>query len=292
MKTRKSLLLLLCLFLLTSCLTSQSNSQKAIATEVARQMTSQALITQAGQTSGALQTTAQPGSGELPSVTPTETLPPSPTPTITPTGTNTATSTPPTGDPVLTLGTPTYQTDFDTANYWYLYEDDGFKFDITGHQFVMIAKNANSYDEWTRTGWKLKNYYLEMTAESGACSGRDRYGLLVGSPDPTYIPNYLFRQSCGGDYSFGYFGDTSVDNKFHFLREWTKSTSIKAGAGQSNRLGIKVEGTHISFYANGYFLSDLVEPSFGEGVFGLVIGSVNTPNYTVRVSKVAYWILP
>jgi hypothetical protein len=293
MKSRKFLLLYLCLFLLASCRTAANSSSREINTEVARQLTSQALITQAGQTLHTGPATDQTGSGQLPSVTPTGTPPPSPTPTITPTGTNTATFTPPAEDPVPGLGTPTYRTDFADAAYWTVYSDNSFSYGVVDHKFEMIARNANSYDSWVLTAWKLKNFYLEMTATSDTCSGRDRYGFVVGSPFPAVGNNYLLRQSCNGEYSFGYFGDTSVDNKFHFIREWTKSPFIYAGAGQSNRLGIMVEGgTHISLYANGHFLHDLVEPSFGEGLFGVVIGSVNTPNYTVRISTVAFWKLP
>jgi hypothetical protein len=130
-----------------------------------------------------------------------------------------------------------------------------------------------------------------MTATPDTCSGRDRYGLVVGIPDPAYNPNYLLRFSCDGYYSFGFF-DSTIDNKFHFLQDWTKSNFINAGSNQTNRVGFKAQGTTLTFYANGHYLKDITEPDFGEGLFGLVIGSVNTTNFTVRVSEVAYWNLP
>jgi hypothetical protein len=269
-----------------------SASSNPIGTEVARKLTSMAAITGGG----AQKTQPSQGNGNvteqpLPSVTLTSTLPASPTPTITPTSTATPTFTPPLDDPRLTLGTPKYRTDFPDATNWYLYEDDSVKFDVVDHKFVMTAKQANGYDGWTRTAWNLTKYYLEMTATPDTCSGRDRYGLVVGVPKPDYKPSYLLRFSCDGYYSFGFF-NSDLDNNFHFLKDWTKSTYIFAGAGQTNRVGFKSEGTKLTFYANGHYLSELDEPSFGEGVFGLVVGSVNTVNFVVRVSEVAYWILP
>jgi hypothetical protein len=280
------------LTLTVACLGATPNSTDAVGTAVAKQLTSVAALTKTGPKKGKTpQGNGNPGEGQLPSVTPTGTLPPSATPTISPTATPSLTNTPPADDPRLSLGTPNYRTDFPDATNWYLYEDSNLKFDVINHQFVMTAKNANSYDGWTRTSWKLTNYYLEMTATPDTCSGRDRYGLVVGIPDPAYNPNYLLRFSCDGYYSFGYF-DSTIDNKFHFLQDWTKSNFINAGSNQTNRVGFKAEGNTLTFYANGHYLKDITEPDFGAGLFGLVIGSVNTTNFTVRVSEVAYWNLP
>jgi hypothetical protein len=274
------------------CLGATPGSSNAVGTEVARQLTSMKALTQTQikkiKTAQGNDNTGEP---ELPSVTPTGTLPPSSTPTVSPTLTPTLSFTPPTDDPVLTLGTPTYRTDFPDGTNWYLYEDDNVKFEAVGHKFVMTSKQANGYDSWTLTAWKLTNYYLEMTATTDSCSGRDRYGLVVGVPYPANKPSYLLRISCDGYYSFGFF-NSDLDNKFHFLVDWTKSTYIYSGSNQTNRVGFKAVGTDLKLYANGHFLTELTEPTFGEGRFGLVVGSVTTVNFVVRVSEVAYWNLP
>jgi hypothetical protein len=288
---RRMIFLPLCLLFSAACLTTTTPGSSAVGSEVARKLTSIAALTQSGGTplGPAQDTGASPG--ELPTVTPTGTPPPSPTPTVTSTITQTPSFTPPADDPRLTLGSPNYRTDFLDGTNWYLYDDSDVRFEVVDHKFVMTAKNANSYDSWTLTAWKLTNYYLEMTATPDTCSGRDRYGLVVGTPGPGENPSYLLKVSCDGYYTFGFF-NFNIDNKFHYLKDWTKSTYILAGAGQTNRVGFKAEGTHLSLYANGHFLTDLNEPSFGEGRFGLFVGSVNTVNFVVRVSEVAYWVLP
>ncbi len=277
-----------------ACLGSTPSSSGAVGTEVAKQLTSMASLTQNKQKkTKPVEGNVGTPEGQLPSVTPTGTLPPSPTASISPTSSPTLTNTPPSDDPRLSLGTPSYRTDFPDATNWYLdnLPGDPVNFELVDHNYVMIAKNANGYDGWTRTAWKLTNYYLEMTATPDTCSGRDRYGLVVGIPDPAYNPNYLLRFSCDGYYSFGFF-NSDLDNKFHFLQDWKKSNFIYPGPNQSNRMGFKAEGTDLKLYANGHFLTELTEPDFGQGLFGLDIGSVNTTNFVVRVSEVAYWILP
>jgi len=289
---RKTTVLCVCLLFVVSCLGSATaGSENAVKTEVARQLTLWTAITQSEANSPNPPQNTDSGPEQPPTVTPTGSPEPSPTPTITPTVTQTPSFTPPADDPRLTLGTPSYLTGFPDATNWYLYEDDNVRFEVVDHKFVMTAKESNSYDSWTLTAWKLTDYYMEITGTPDSCSGRDRYGLVVGVPYPANNPSYLLRFSCDGYYSFGFF-DNDVDNKFHFLKEWTKSSYIYAGAGQTNRMGFMAEGTHLSLYANGHFLTDLNEPAFGEGRTGLFIGSVNTDNYIVRVSEFAYWTLP
>jgi hypothetical protein len=289
---KKILILGLGLAFTFACLGGTPSSSDAVGTQVAKQLTSMAALTQTKLQNA---TTAQENGNtpevQLPSVTPTGTLPPSPTPTISPTRTPTLTNTPPADDPRLSLGTPDYRTDFPDATNWFLYEDDSVKFDVVDHKFVMTAKKANGTDWFTLTAPKLTDYYLEMTAAPDTCSGRDRYGLVVGVPYPANNPSYLLRFSCDGYYSFGFL-NSGLDNHFHFLTEWAKSNYIYSGSNQTNRMGFKAEGTHLTLYANGHFLSDLTEPAFGEGRFGLVVGSVSTANFVVRVSEVAYWKLP
>jgi hypothetical protein len=289
---KKVMILGLGLAFTVGCLGATPSSSDTVGTEVAKQLTSMAALT---QTKLHNPTTAQENGntpeGQLPSVTSTGTLLPSPTPTVSPTRTPTLTNTPPTDDPRLSLGTPDYLTDFPDATNWYLYEGDNVKFDVVDHKFVMTAKQANSTDWYTLAPPKLTDYYLEMTATPDTCSGRDRYGLVVGVPYPANNPSYLLRFSCDGYYSFGFL-NSDLDDHFHFLSEWAKSNYIYSGSNQTNRMGFKAEGTNLKLYANGHYLTGLTVPAFGEGRFGLAVGSVSTVNFVVRVSEVAYWKLP
>jgi hypothetical protein len=50
-----------------------------------------------------------------------------------------------------------------------------------------------------------------------------------------------------------------------------------------------MKGTDIRLYANGHKLGEFTDSTFDHGQFGLVIGSVNTQNFSVSVDQVSYW---
>lgn len=289
MMKKRVLAVVLCLGGLAACArTSPQPSMGQLQTEVARQLTQLSAATQA-----ATETASANPEPVGPTITLTAALLPTDTPTLTPTATNTLTATPPIGDPVLTLGNPTWSTRFTDSYGLYLYEDDAASFNIVDQKFVMIGKTANSNDRWTLTpsAWILDNYYLEMTATTDQCDGLDHYGFVFGIPYPADNPVRLARLSCNGSYSYSYY-DNSIDSKFHYLKQWTSSPSILAGSNQTNRLGVQVKGNTVRLYANGNLLAEINDPQIAAGRFGMVVGAANTPNFTVRLSNIAYWVLP
>lgn len=261
----------------------QQSSNQLVQTEVARQLTAQVASATPGEAVPA-ETLSSPTSGVLPTVTPTETPLPSPTSTLTPS------STPPLDDPVLSLGGATWREDFNSPDALYTYDDGDYRFAYQSPHFIITGLDAGGYDAWVFAVDQIENYYLEMTAAIGTCSGYDRYGMLVGVPYPANNPSFLFRVACDGLYSFGYY-DTAVDKNFHFLIPWTRSSSILSGSNQTNRLGVKTQGTRIMLYANGHFLAETDAPGFGKGRFGVFAASPNTAGMEVRISSLAYWLL-
>jgi hypothetical protein len=103
--------------------------------------------------------TPEPAASPLPTETPTQTL----TPTASPTATITLTPTLVSGDPVKSLGIPTFDDDFDGAVNFYLYEDNQSSYQIEDGRMVLIAKKANSFETWSLSWGDLKNFYLEIT---------------------------------------------------------------------------------------------------------------------------------
>jgi hypothetical protein len=67
---------------------------------------------------------------------------------------------------------------------------------------------------------------------------------------------------------------------------------IHKGTEQSNRLGLMVEGKKLSLYVNGVLLEEVADDIHLSGKFGVFVGSVKTPNFTVLVDEMAYWELP
>jgi hypothetical protein len=226
-------------------------------------------------------------------VPPTATSTPTPLmPTATFTDEPTSTSIPPTPaptqpatDPRILLGEPTYTDAMDDGGGFFAYSDEHVKFDPQDDAMDMVAYNTDSWHGWSLAGTALGNAYIEMTAKPGACSGVDRYGLVLKSTDTNR--GYFYGFSCDGRFSL-----RKWDGKdFTTIVDWTASEHITAGAGQTNRLGVKMEGNHFTFYANGAQIGEADDASFKDGKYGLFIAASETPNFSATVDQVDYWTL-
>jgi hypothetical protein len=131
--------------------------------------------------------------------------------------------------------------------------------------------------------------YIEFVTETGTCSGLDQYGIvarMVGS-DNGYI-GYLYGFSCDGKYSLrGWDGEAMTA-----FVNWTPSADILAGSNQVNRIGIKLDGTKISMYANGKLLKEINTDAYTQGWYGVFIGASSTANFTVTGTEFSVWELP
>jgi hypothetical protein len=186
----------------------------------------------------------------------------------------------------LNLGAPTWRDTMDNANtYWYLLDTDNTKFTQGDGVLVMKSIQPGGGEEWGLSNRPaMKDYYLQATFITGStCSGLDRYGLLGRAPDSN--KGYVFEFSCDGHYRL-----YSWDGKtYTALQEWLSASSILAGANQTNVMGLWMQGTTLRLYANGHKIAEFTDSTYDQGQFGLVIGSINTENFTVSVDVVEYW---
>jgi hypothetical protein len=187
----------------------------------------------------------------------------------------------------LNLGAATWTDNFTNANNWYLLDTANTKWSEGDGKLVMTSKTPAAGEEWGVSDQpSMKDYYLQATFITGnTCSGLDKYGLLARAPDTD--KGYVFEFSCDGHYRLYVW-----DGAYTALQEWTSSGSIVTGPNQTNVMGIYMKGTDIRLYANSHKIAEFTDSTFDHGLFGLVIGSVNTPNFTVYVDQVAYWELP
>ncbi len=283
-KTKSLFVLLLLSLALAACGPSAEEldalSTQAAATVVAGfTATAQALPTE----------TPLPPATETPAPTevpPTETPAATNTPEPTVTPSLTPTSTLPSGDPRLTLGDPDWISTFDERN-WFLYEDDHIKMDIVDQKLVLTAFLPESWEGWSTTGFRLEDFYLEITGTTGSeCSGKDRYGMIVRASQPN--EGYLFGISCDGFFRLrSWDGETFVT-----LVNWTASDLINTGPGQTNRVGLMARGEELRMYINGVEAGVIEDDTFDRGAFGIFVSSAATEDFTVTVSDVRYWNLP
>jgi hypothetical protein len=221
--------------------------------------------------------TDTPSPTETPTPTPTPVQSSSPTPSVAP------------EDPRAGLGDPDFFDTFENATNWSLYTDDHVSFEIDDDQLVMTAFDPENWDGWTVSWPEIKDFYLEMTTNTGDCSGMDRHGLVArATKTGGDYETYAFGITCDGRYSLRIWDGERYVTVF----DWAASEAIHAGSNQNNRIGILADGNRLSLYANGRKLVTIQDDSFEQGKFGVFIGSANTPDFTVRADEIAYWELP
>jgi len=185
----------------------------------------------------------------------------------------------------LNLGASTWSDNLDNVDNWYLLDTPNTKFTEGDGVLVMKSIQPGAGEEWGISDQpSMKDYYLQTTfITGGTCSGRDKYGLLARAPEPDQ--GYVFEFSCDGSYRLY----TWDGENYNALQEWRAAASILAGANQTNVMGFWMQGNSLRLYANGHKIAEFTDSMFDEGQFGLVIGSVNTDNFTVSVDKIEYW---
>jgi hypothetical protein len=292
---RRFLILVLLLALTAGCApqapAQDQDPEQVIATMVAATQTAAAVgqpqPTQEGQApvQEGSTNTPEPAASPLPTETPTQTL----TPTATPTATITLTPTLVSGDPVKSLGIPTFDDDFDGAVNFYLYEDNQSSYQIEDGRMVLIAKKANSFETWSLSWGDLKNFYLEITGTFGdECSGKDRYGMIFRAPDTSQ--GYLISISCDGSFRLSTWESDSEE--YTTIKKWTSSAYINAGPGGTNRLGISAKDSKLTGFINGNQVFELNDSTFSKGRFGVMVAASDTPGFTAYLDRATYWKLP
>jgi len=74
------------------------------------------------------------------------------------------------------------------------------------------------------------------------------------------------------------------------LTLWKTNKAIKTGQNQVNRLGVMMQGSKMSLYANGVLLTEVSDPTYTSGFFGIFAGAIDSTKYTVSITEVDYWV--
>jgi hypothetical protein len=191
------------------------------------------------------------------------------------------------GTDELNLGSPDWRDPMDSSTNWYLLDTAFTHFTMDEGRLQMTVIQPGSGEEWGLSSRPaMDNFYLQATFITGnTCGDADRYGVLVRAPDENQ--GYVYGFSCSGRYRiYAWDGET-----YRALQEWRTSSAIRAGANQTNVLGIWLNNDTIRLYANGQLLAEFTDDQFNSGQIGLFIGSPETDNFTVYVDEVAIWDL-
>lgn len=193
----------------------------------------------------------------------------------------------------LDLGTPDWHDGFDSnLHYWYLAADNSIELAIDDGYLTMTAFQPGG-DNWRVAELReLGDFYLEAKVSFGdECSGKDSFGFLVRAPDPdggNIDSGYAFAFACDGE--FRYY--LMQDGEYVGLSNWKSASSLNAGAGQTNQVGVWAEGDQFRVYINGVRVAEFNDSTYSRGLFGLLVRSADTDNFQALVDEISYWTLP
>lgn len=202
-------------------------------------------------------------------------------------------------DPVATYGNPTFDDPMTGGNIndWtnpvsgLLPNTNYIKIVETDAKFYVTGK-LTRFSTWYFTWHELTDFYLQSTFDSGNCSGKDAYGLIVRGPEHLagVSYGYVVAFSCDGAV-WVYRLDGANPYTAEDLVSWTPSNYILAGANKENVMGIKAIGSTLTVYANGHQIAQVTDSKFKFGRYGMFVSPEVTANYTYRVAHMSYWDL-
>jgi len=235
--------------------------------------------------------TLPPSPTSPPSATPSVTLSPVPseTPTVGPSPT--ATRPPlPADDPRfgLDLNAPDYHDGFGVRFTWGELDDPGALNTWEDGRLVAVDRLTDPFIWWSATlpDVTAGDFYAEVTATIGACSGRDAAGLGGRIGGANLDGGYTLEVSCDGGYRLRRFTAGRVE----VLRDWTHAEAILQGTNAVNRLGLMASGTTLYAFANGTRLGEPVQDAgLTYGTFALFAMARETPGLTVTFDDFALW---
>jgi hypothetical protein len=191
------------------------------------------------------------------------------------------------GDPEQELGDPDGRDDFSTSNNWTGFDNECFKSEIAGGQFVMTAKGKAGFSCWETTWPSVDNYYLQTNiVNPEECDADDRFGLFIRTPDLT--AGYLVGLTCDGRLAMTKWDGENTDVLINFVT----SEHINLGLGANNRLGVVAHGDTYHLYVNGHLIAETTDASYvGAYRFGYFVRAATENTFTVKYDDMAIWLL-
>ena len=182
---------------------------------------------------------------------------------------------------------PDYSSDFRRPDEdWPTYTDENATVDYADRAFL-IKVDAPKFSAWSAgdatSDLNLADFYMEVDVARDVGPADANYGVLVRFNDDN---NFYFYGINGlGSYAFW----KLVDNEWEVVSDWEKSDAILKGEGETNRLGILVQGSRVTLLVNDEVLTQVVDDAFSEGNVGLYVETRKKGGVEVSFDNVDIW---
>lgn len=261
---------------------AEAPPSETLATSVAATLTAQPLI-------------VPPTFTPSPTVSPSQTPSPSATaePTQEPSSTATSATTLPPTDlrNQLDLSSPDYVDSFSERFTFFEFSDEESATILWEDGRLRATDNAaDGFLWWSTTGRLADDFYAEVSANVGACSGKDAYGVAIRVGGANFDQGYTLEIACDGSFRIRKFVSLQAPSE---LLTWTDSNAIRPGPDASNTVGFLADGSELYPIVNGEQLLDspINDPDYQAGYFSLFPSASVTDGLTIYFDDFKLWFL-
>ena len=226
---------------------------------------------------------------DRPTSTPVPTVLP---PTLTPVPSDTAVPSPtlgpsPTATPFTAgLGSLIFEDTFNAPGGWALGDAADTNVAINSSILFYTQKNPQTFS-FRVIGKTGQDFYAEVnTALASDCRSGDRFGLMFRVQDANNY--YAFQIDCDGRYRLTRYASGAANP----IVDWTQSDAVKRGAKANNKLGVIARSANLTVFVNDVQLASAEDAAYGNGRFGLWMGTNITKNFTVAFDDLRAYNLP
>jgi len=153
------------------------------------------------------------------------------------------------------------------------YKDDQFEISILDPDTISGSRAFEKFDDFA----------AEVEVHKIAGPNVNAQGIAFRIQDSKNF--YAFTVSSTGQYRIV----KVMDNEWTNLVDWLSSPEINGGE-EVNRLRVVCNGSQLSFYVNGAYLTDIEDATFARGDIALWAQSYDDVPLTIRFDNVKLWL--
>lgn len=162
-------------------------------------------------------------------------------------------------------------------NGWDVFEEGGNSAQIGNGQMVMKVADADSvFRVWPQLALANVDMTFDAVIQEGTPSNIS-YGAACRFSNKDNL--YSFEISGDGYYSVS----KKVAGTWETIVDWTTSSVLKTGAGETNRIRIVCSDSRLEFYANDQLLTSSQDTTLSGSGFALAIGRYSVDDQLVSV---------
>jgi hypothetical protein len=224
--------------------------------------------------------TAEP----FPTDTPTITISPTVTiqwfpPTVTPTPGPQVPLQAPTPNQRPSVGDVVLTDTFSDSAGWQTYETSGGSATIAAGRLTLAAPDFSANMVSLRRDPIPQDFYLEITAATSLCRGKDSYGLVFRSDGA--VSQYRLIVSCDGNLRV----ERWRPNEAAAVQDWTPSGQVPTSGPSSLRLGLWMVGSEMRVFVDSVFQFVVRDPLLDGLQVGVFLRSTGANAATVSFSN-------